>query len=85
MIKDNSWNPKDLVDLLMNSDVHFIITHIHQGLEQLGWDMVELYNEVQRFRYHIGYPNRIHLRCPIRTQDKFDYFSALAICNPTKA
>jgi len=48
--------------------------------------MVELYNEVQRLRYHNGYPNRIHLRCPIWTQDKFDYLSAIAndgLCNPT--
>ena len=46
MVKDNLWNPKDLVDWLLNSDVHFIIAHIHQDLEQLSWDMVELYNEV---------------------------------------
>ena len=86
MVKDNLWNPKDLVDWLLNSDVHFIITHIHQGLEQLSWDMVELYNEVQRLRYHNGYPIRIHLRCPIWTQDKYDYLSAIAndgLCNPT--
>ncbi len=78
MVKDNWWNPKDLVDWLLNSDVHFIITHNHQGLEQLSWDMVELYNEVQGLRYH--------LRCPIWTQDKFDYLSAIAsdgLCNPT--
>ena len=55
------------LDWLLNSDIHFIITHIHQGLEQLGWDMVELYNEVQRLHYHNGYPNRIQLRCPIRS------------------
>ena len=30
MVKDNRWNPKDLIDWLLDCDVHFIITHIHQ-------------------------------------------------------
>jgi hypothetical protein len=73
MFKDYLWTPKDLIDWLLNSDVHFIITHIHQGLEQLSWDMVELYNEVQRLRYHNGYPNRIHSRCPILLTSDISY------------
>jgi len=44
-----------------------------EGLEQLSWDMVELYNEVQRLRYHNGYPNRIHSRCPILLTSDISY------------
>jgi hypothetical protein len=27
MVKDNRWNPKDLIDWLLDCDVHFIITY----------------------------------------------------------
>ena len=54
MVKDKRWNPKDLVDWLLDSDVHFIITHIHQGLEQLCWNMEDLYIEVQRLHLWIS-------------------------------
>lgn len=86
MVKDNRWNPKDLIDWLLDCDVHFIITHIHQGLEQLCWNMEDLYLQVQRLYRHYGYPNGEHLSCPIWTQNKFDYLSAITkyeFCNPT--
>ena len=86
MVKDNNWSPKELVDWLLDCDVHFIITHIHQGLEDMHWRMNELYEEVQRLHKHAGYPNGQHLRCPIWTQDKYDYLVALSAenkCNPT--
>ena len=78
MVKDKRW--------LLDSDVHFIITHIHQGLEQLCWNMEDLYIEVQRLYRHYGYPNGKNLTCPIWTQNKFDYLIAITkyeMCNPT--
>ena len=86
MVKDNRWNPQDLIDWLLDCDVHFIIAHIHQGLEQLCWNMEDLYLQVQRLYRHYGYPNGQHLACPIWTQTKFDYLSVITkyeFCNPT--
>jgi hypothetical protein len=51
MVKDNRWNSKDLIDWLLDCDVHFIINHIHQGLVQVCWYMEDLYLQLPRL-YH---------------------------------
>jgi hypothetical protein len=75
-VKKRKWKPKDIIDWLIDSDVHFVLTHIHQGLDQLNWNMSELYNnEVdQRLLKHKGFPETL---CPIWIQAKFDYILAL--------
>ncbi len=79
--------PAQLIDFLLNSHVHFILGHIHQGLETLGWDMRELYKiELPRLYYHPGFPTGKQLLCPVFTQDKFRYLCALGMneyANPT--
>ena len=75
-VKKRKWKSKDIIDWLIDSDVHFVLTHIHQGLDQLNWSMSELYyNEVdQRLLKHKGFPETL---CPIWIQAKYDYLKAL--------
>ncbi len=79
-----NWGPKELIEWLLGSNVHFILTHIHQGLESCQWDIAVLYEQVQRLRYHPGFPSGAQLQCPIFTQDKFEYISSVPeLCNHT--
>ena len=80
------WNPHQLVEWLLGSHIHFILTHIHQGLEGCAWNMDELYQQVQRLKHHPGFPCGDALQCPIFTQDKFEYIKSVPqLCNPTLA
>jgi hypothetical protein len=62
----------DIVNWLLEGDIHFIISHIHQGI-------VKLHD-------HPGFPSGDNLQCPVFTQDKYKYLSVLmskGLCNPT--
>jgi hypothetical protein len=83
-IKKFNWTPKHFVDWLLESHVHFILSHVHQGLERLQWNLVDLMEELKRLRYHKGFPNGHNLECPIFTQDKYEYLRSVpSITNPT--
>ncbi len=74
-----------VVDWLLDSDVHLIITHVHQNIvEHLGWNMDVLMHQSQKLNSHPGYPYRQLLRDPIFLQDKYDYIHIMKyFCNPT--
>ena len=76
-VKDLNWSPAQLVEWLLSCDVHFIIAHVHQGLEPLNWNMLELQEQLSRLFFHNGFPNNLQLKCPIFTQDKYEYLSAV--------
>ena len=83
-IKEKRWTAKQFVDWLLESHVHFILYRVHQGISQLGWDMKILEDELQRLKYHTGFPNGSQLLCPVFLQDKFQYIRAVPhIVNPT--
>ena len=78
------WSPNDLVDWLLNCDIHFIVTHPHQGNPR--WDVSELNKALDRLRIHPGFPNGDQLNCPVFLQHKFAYLTGLrSIVNPTIA
>ena len=68
---------KEFVDWLLESHIHFIIAHVHQGTETFKWSMEALYAELQRLKYHAGFPTFEQLNCPMFTQDKMKYLKAL--------
>ena len=83
-VKKSRWSPRELVDWLLSSHIHYIISHIHQGLNSLFWNMDELYNEIKRLRFHIGFPYLQKINCPIFTQNKLAYLQCLPdLTNPT--
>ena len=67
----------DMITWLLESHIHFIITHPHQGWESSHYQVTNIYEEVNRLRYHTGYPSHDKLDCPIFRQDKWAYLTDL--------
>ena len=83
-MREEGWSPNDLVDWLLQSHMHVILTHPHQGVPR--WDVSEVYAAIQNLKYHHGFPNGLQLTCPIFLQHKFAYLSSVdPITNPTIA
>ena len=72
--------PTELINRLLDSDVHFILSHIHQSLleRNIGWRIDDLMSNLERLKYHKGFPSGEQLSCPVFTQDKYDYISRIA-------
>lgn len=87
LIKEKKWTIKEFIDWLLDCDLHFILTHIHQGVaNHLDWNMVDLYHSLLRLQAHNGFPNGTNLQCPMFTQDKYEYLRLLIplkFANPT--
>jgi len=78
------WSPDDLIDWLLDSDIHFVVTHPHQGNPR--WDVSQLHRALERLRLHPGFSNNDQLDCPIFLQHKFAYLTGVRqIANPTIA
>ena len=71
------WTPEQLINWLSTSDIHFVVTHFHQGLDNFGRSIEELYCGLKQLINHRGFPNLKQLKCPIFTQDKLNYLRAL--------
>jgi hypothetical protein len=78
-VSQKNWLPKDLIDYLLDSDLHFILTHIHQGLtsQKIGWLIEHVQEHLIRLKYHPGFPTGNQIKCPIFTQDKYEYIKAI--------
>jgi hypothetical protein len=76
-LREGVWSLPDFVNWLLQSHIHFIIAHPHQGTESFGWSIESIYAELQRLKHHQGFPSGKHLDCPIFTQDKWNYIKAL--------
>jgi hypothetical protein len=77
-INESGWTPKHFVDWLLDSDIHFILSHVHQGIAKyLQWNMEDLQCQLQRLKFHLGFPNLKKLECPVFTQDKYKYLSSM--------
>ena len=64
---------------LFEADFHFILCHMHQGQKTNGpWDCSKYLLSLQKLKTHCGYPMAEHLQCPIFTQNKLLYISALS-------
>ena len=77
-MRESTWTLKQFGTHLLESHSHFIITHVHQGMHNFGWSIEEIYNEISKLEHHIGFPMGDKLRCPVFTQDKFQYLEALS-------
>jgi hypothetical protein len=84
-VNKNHMTEEDIIHWLSLGDIHFILTHIHQGICSINAE--KLYSMLYReLRIHPGFPLEESLRCPVFTQDKFVYLDALmhkGLCNPT--
>jgi len=67
-----------LVEWLLASHIHIILSHIHQGIHNFySWNTNNMLTELEKLYYHDGFPTREQLYDPVFTQDKFEYISAL--------
>jgi hypothetical protein len=53
-IRERGWSPYDLVNWLLESNYHFILTHPHQGNPR--WDCSEVYAAMTDWEDHPGFP-----------------------------
>jgi hypothetical protein len=85
-LRESGWSEKEFIGWLLESDIHMIVSHPHQGTETFGWDVSILYNEFGRLYDHIGFPSGEQLMCPIFTQHKYGYLEPMRtfkMTNPT--
>jgi len=97
-VNKNHYSIQDIINWLLGSSVHFITGHVHQGLQlavldskmltQTGsrFTMSSILCELQRLKFHRGFPYGNYLQCPVFLQDKYEYLSILRnydMCNPT--
>lgn len=75
--RESNWSPADLVDWLLESHIHFITCHPHMHLDKIAPCIDELYSELERLKYHSGFPSNEDIFCPIWRQDKIEYLRAL--------
>jgi hypothetical protein len=83
-------NCTDTFTALLAADIHIIPTHLHQGMLAKGgtdtWNMENILQNIERLRYHLGYPCGMHLDCPVFSQNKtmlYDRLFAADLCLPT--
>ena len=84
---------KEVIDWLLSSHIHFISAHLHQGIsleiltsQSKSWDLQFYYEQMNRLRFHPGFPNGNSLECPVLLQDKFAYLvhlNTVGICIKT--
>ena len=78
-VKELGFKQNDIFTWLLDSNVHFILCHMHQGQKLEGpWNCSQYIQNLRKFDYHLGYPMIENLGCPIFTQNKIIYIFALA-------
>ena len=58
--KQLGWGIKEIIDWLLESDIHFILNHMHQGMK--GTDCRIVDPNIQRLYHHPGFPTGEELR-----------------------
>lgn len=90
----NHYSISYIVDWLLGGTIHWITAHVHQGIQlriinsrnAMCFTMEETIRQLQRLKYHPGFPSGDQLQCPIFLQDKIKYLRALqpeGMCNAT--
>ena len=81
-LRESQWSATEFFDWILNSDLHFILCHLHQSVE--FWSILDIKTGYERLSTHSGFPTGRQTRCPVINQDKFDYLSSIkSFCNPT--
>lgn len=77
VFRETNWSLADLVNWLLASHIHLIICHPHMHMDKIAPSIDDLYEEIDRLKYHTGYPSNEDILCPIWRQDKIQYLRAL--------
>ena len=80
-IRENNYSVEEMFDWLMASDIHYILTHVHQGIdlnrEYPVWNLPDIISHLNLLEFHPGFPAGALIKCPVFQQDKFKYVDAL--------
>jgi hypothetical protein len=86
------WTCTELFTWLLGSDIHFLPTHVHQGMIAKGgtdsWNVSNILFNISRMRCHLGVPMGKHIDCPIFLQSKeklYDILQSINLCIPTES
>lgn len=71
------WTLEGFVNWLLGGHIHFLLCYVHQGLESFSWPVTDIMAELQRLKFHEGFPNGKYLCCPVFTQDKIKYLQLI--------
>ena len=80
------WSVNDLINSLLESDIHLIGTHLHQGnlAKSEYWNIQNISSNIDRLKYHLGIPMGKFIYCPVFRQDKLKLYECLnAFSAPT--
>ena len=58
-VKSFDWTFDKLIDWLLEGDIHFLITHPHQGnltFTRDSWNMSNILNQLCKLKLHFGFP-----------------------------
>ncbi len=56
-VNKHQLSEMDIIDWLLEGDIHFILTHIHQGIVNIN--MNKLYSSISKLHDHPGFPSCI--------------------------
>ena len=73
------WTVNELINSLLESDIHLIGTHLHQGnvAKSQYWNMQNISTNIDRLQYHLGIPMGKFIHCPVFRQDKLTLYECL--------
>lgn len=74
-MREAKFSPTEMVTWLLDSDIHFVINHVHQSNDD--WPIDDILDKLGRLKNHLGFPSGIFLECPAFTQDKYKYLEAM--------
>lgn len=74
----NKSQSRALFEWLLDSDIHFILGHPHQGAFS-ECNVADLYEDIGILNNHLGFPYGPQIQgCPIFTQNKYNYICCVA-------
>ena len=70
------WTVSQLVDWLLEADIHLIPCHVHEGnlAKTESWNIENIRIQLKRLKYHKGVPMGKHFDCCIWGQDKYEMY-----------
>jgi len=60
-----------IISRFLTSDIHFILTHPHQGMNPHNWSVIDIEKCLYRLADHVGHPDKFMLLDPVLSQDLF--------------
>jgi len=84
----NSWSPTDLVDALLEADIHLLYTHLHEGNigKTIEWNINNILGNLDRLEFHLGNFMGARTKCHIFRQGKIEIYKLMPdYCLPSVA